>query len=218
MLSTMPLFNDRSNEENYVITLNNYRRADEIFTDTTLVQQHLNFQRQINLEYLQTVYNRRDPVNFGTGPDGQMYIYLSALGMMIPLEVLNISPHDFNGRMATAIGEFLDMMHATVLINSFSEEATRQATHTVDFDKLYHTRYKKMYHDTFHMCTICQEDFKSNQKITILHNEHGFHTKCIHKWLVNKPTCPNCNATVPLKASPPLCRSTNASNDAVVTV
>ena len=199
MLSTVPLLNE-PNSRQYVITMSNSRRVEEVFEDRTFIEQHLNFTRQINLEYLQTVYNRREPILFGEGPDQQQYLFLSALGMMLPVEVLNISPNEFNGRMAAEIGEFLEVMHATVLINSFSEAQSRPSQHVVDFDKLYHTRYKKEYKKQFHMCTICQEEFKSNQKIVILHNEHGFHRDCIQKWLKCKPCCPNCNAIVPHKA------------------
>ena len=117
----------------------------------------------------------------------------------MPIEVLDIQPNEFTAIMATQIGEFLEMIHATVLINSFSEQAHRRTTHEIEYDKLYHTRYKKEYENIFHMCTICQEEFKSNQKIIILHNEHGFHRDCIKKWLLTKPSCPNCNAIVPHK-------------------
>ena len=200
MLSTVPLLNEPSSRR-YVITMSNSRRVEDIFNDHTFIEQHLNFTRQVNMEYLQTVYNRREPVEFGEGPDGQQYLFLSALGIMLPVDVLNTPQNEFNGRMAAEIGEFLEVMHATVLINSFSEAAqSRPARHVVDFDKLYHTRYKKAYKSQFHMCTICQEEFKSNEKIIILHNEHGFHRDCIKEWLKCKPCCPNCNAIVPHKA------------------
>tara|TARA_B100001094_G_scaffold121516_2_gene117222 strand:+ start:2508 stop:3188 length:681 start_codon:yes stop_codon:yes gene_type:complete len=200
MLSTVPLLNERHSRE-YVITMSNARRVEDVFSEHSFVEQHLNFTRQINLEYLQTVFNRREAIQFGEGPDQQQYLFLSALGMLLPVEVLNIPPNEFSGRMAAEIGEFLEVMHATVLINSFSESQVRPATgHVIDYDKLYHTRYKKMYKNQFHMCTICQENFKSNEKIIILHNEHGFHRDCIKEWLKCKPCCPNCNATVPHKA------------------
>lgn len=199
MLSTVPLLNQPNNAE-YVIVMNNSRRVEDVFDEHSFAEQHLNFTRQINLEYLQTVYNRRQPMQFGDGQDGQQYIFLSALGMMLPIEVLNISPNEFSGRMAAEIGDFLEIMHATVLINSFSEAQNRPARHTIDFDKLYHTRFKNMYKNEFHMCTICQENFKSNEKIVILHNEHAFHRDCIKEWLKCKPCCPNCNAVVPHSA------------------
>ena len=201
MLSTVPLLNANDAAPQYAVTMSMFRRVEDIFSDNSFVDQHLNFQRQINLEYLQNVYNRREPIGFGTGPEGQVYIFLSSLGMLIPVEVLNISPNEFTGRMAAEIGEFLDVMHATILINSFSEPANRQeeATHVVEFDKLHQTRYKKMYKEDFEMCTICQEDFKSNEKIVILHNQHAFHRDCIKTWLKQKPCCPNCNAIVPHK-------------------
>lgn len=200
MLSTVPLLNEPDNQQ-YTITMNNHRRVEDLFGEHNFIEQHLNFTRQINLDYLQTVYNRREPITFGEGPDGQSYLFLSNMGIMIPVEVLSISPNEFSGRMAAEIGEFLEVMHATVLISSFSEAQQRTAAHEIDFDKLYHTRYKKAYKNQFHMCTICQQNFKSNEKIIILHNEHGFHRDCIKTWLQQKPCCPNCNAIVPHKSS-----------------
>ena len=195
MLATVPLLNEPSGRQ-YVVRMNNFRRIEEIFDENSFVDIHLNFTRQLNLDYLQTVYNRRENIGFGDGPDGQMYLFISALGMMLPVEVLNIPPNEFSGRMAAEIGEFLEVMHATVMVNSFSESQHQPARHVIDFDKLYHTRYKNSLKNSFHMCTICQENFKSNQKIVILHNEHGFHRDCIKTWLEQKPNCPNCNATV----------------------
>ena len=208
MLTTTPLLNEVAAEGTFSVTMNNFRRVDEVFSDGTFTEQHLNFQRQINLEYLQAVYNRRAPVTFGSGADGQRYLYLSALGMLLPVEILSISPNEFSGRMATEIGEFLEIMHATVLISSFSEHSGRQSSssrqqpsHIVDFDKLHQTRFKKAYKDDFHFCTICQNDFKSNQKIVVLHEQCAFHRDCITEWLKRKPTCPNCNAIVPHRAT-----------------
>jgi hypothetical protein len=42
------------------------------------------------------------------------------------------------------------------------------------------------------MCSICQEDFRSNQKIRVMHEKCTYHEKCISKWFEYKNTCPNC--------------------------
>ena len=42
------------------------------------------------------------------------------------------------------------------------------------------------------MCTICQEDFRSNQKIRVMHEKCTYHEKCINKWFEYKSDCPNC--------------------------
>lgn len=41
-------------------------------------------------------------------------------------------------------------------------------------------------------CTICLEDYKATDSITVLKCAHAFHSVCIKKW--NKKTCPFCRS------------------------
>ena len=46
----------------------------------------------------------------------------------------------------------------------------------------------------FPICTICQENFKSNEKVWRLHGDQCcFHKRCLTKWFKRSSKCPNCN-------------------------
>jgi len=45
-------------------------------------------------------------------------------------------------------------------------------------------------------CLICRDDFKSNEKIRIMHEKCTYHEKCISEWFKYKPLCPNCNKMI----------------------
>lgn len=41
-------------------------------------------------------------------------------------------------------------------------------------------------------CTICCEDYKETDKLTVFDCKHQFHDDCIRKWLEIKSVCPLC--------------------------
>ncbi|KAK7401790.1 hypothetical protein VNO78_13562 [Psophocarpus tetragonolobus] len=41
-------------------------------------------------------------------------------------------------------------------------------------------------------CIICQDEFKSQERIGVLRCEHEYHEDCLRKWLVVKNVCPIC--------------------------
>ncbi|XP_010487322.1 PREDICTED: probable E3 ubiquitin-protein ligase HIP1 [Camelina sativa] len=43
-------------------------------------------------------------------------------------------------------------------------------------------------------CTICQENYKHQDKIATLDCKHEYHTECLQKWLVIKNVCPICKS------------------------
>ncbi|CAA7028430.1 unnamed protein product [Microthlaspi erraticum] len=43
-------------------------------------------------------------------------------------------------------------------------------------------------------CTICQENYKIQDKIATLDCKHEYHVKCLKKWLVIKNVCPICKS------------------------
>ena len=41
-------------------------------------------------------------------------------------------------------------------------------------------------------CTICMDELKEGEFVRKLSCMHKFHPKCVDKWLLTKPLCPNC--------------------------
>lgn len=39
-------------------------------------------------------------------------------------------------------------------------------------------------------CAICQDEFGGGQRVAVLPCQHAFHEACIHKWLLQRATCP----------------------------
>ncbi|NWH73726.1 RN122 protein, partial [Piaya cayana] len=42
-------------------------------------------------------------------------------------------------------------------------------------------------------CAVCLEDFKVKEELGVLPCQHGFHRKCLVKWLEVRCVCPMCN-------------------------
>jgi|32_taG_2_1085360.scaffolds.fasta_scaffold15882_2 hypothetical protein len=60
-------------------------------------------------------------------------------------------------------------------------------------------RFKKSDKDPYHQktCSICLEDFRSNQKVVTLGCKHDFHIKCARQWLcAHKSSCPVCKKSL----------------------
>uniref|UniRef100_A0A1B0BMB3 RING-type domain-containing protein n=1 Tax=Glossina palpalis gambiensis TaxID=67801 RepID=A0A1B0BMB3_9MUSC len=43
-------------------------------------------------------------------------------------------------------------------------------------------------------CSVCLENFEFKQTVRKLGCSHEFHSQCVDKWLILKPTCPLCRA------------------------
>jgi hypothetical protein len=51
--------------------------------------------------------------------------------------------------------------------------------------------------DTQETCSICLDNYKEDQVMSVLHNcKHKFHKECVSAWLLNNPTCPLCRNKV----------------------
>ena len=68
------------------------------------------------------------------------------------------------------------------------------------------------------MCTICLDEFKSDDIVSATKCQHLFHFKCISKWLNENITnlkCPNCNTNFILNLEPRSSTSSTNNNVAV---
>ncbi|CAA7040503.1 unnamed protein product [Microthlaspi erraticum] len=46
-------------------------------------------------------------------------------------------------------------------------------------------------------CAICLSEFEQGESIQVLEKcHHGFHVKCIHKWLSSRSSCPICRTSI----------------------
>jgi len=50
--------------------------------------------------------------------------------------------------------------------------------------------------ETALVCSVCLEEFESNQKLRKLECEHFFHSECISRWIMKACRCPLCNTKV----------------------
>ncbi|CAH8388738.1 unnamed protein product [Eruca vesicaria subsp. sativa] len=49
-------------------------------------------------------------------------------------------------------------------------------------------------------CAICLSEFEQGESIQVLEKcHHGFHVKCIHKWLSSRSSCPTCRTSISLQ-------------------
>ncbi|KAI3507577.1 hypothetical protein L1887_22565 [Cichorium endivia] len=44
------------------------------------------------------------------------------------------------------------------------------------------------------ICVVCQDEFKSKQRVGVLQCKHQYHPRCIKEWLVRHNVCPLCKA------------------------
>ncbi|XP_054031167.1 RING finger protein 122 [Dryobates pubescens] len=51
-------------------------------------------------------------------------------------------------------------------------------------------------------CAVCLEDFRLKEELGVLPCQHGFHRKCLLKWLEVRCVCPMCNKPMAGLAQP----------------
>ncbi|KAJ4888553.1 RING-H2 finger protein ATL79 [Raphanus sativus] len=60
-------------------------------------------------------------------------------------------------------------------------------------------------------CAICLSEFEEGESIQVLEKcHHGFHVKCIHKWLSSHSSCPTCRTSIFLQSTLESAPSTEA--------
>lgn len=68
----------------------------------------------------------------------------------------------------------------------------------VDVSKIVSIRFSKKTKEINESCTICLEEFKTNNIMYGLNCNHYFHKRCITKWFKKNINCPNCREDQPL--------------------
>ncbi|XP_070540545.1 RING finger protein 24-like [Ptychodera flava] len=69
----------------------------------------------------------------------------------------------------------------------------RQGDEERGYKKIRMTRKGQITND---ICAVCLEEFSFGQECGLCPCGHGFHRKCIAKWLQEKTSCPMCNRLV----------------------
>jgi len=82
-------------------------------------------------------------------------------------------------------------------INSSIDNATRRDSNRVIDVNI--TKYDKNDSD---FCSICRNDFESDNSVVVLPCKHIFHPDCIKEWGRYKPKCPICRSDIPIKPKP----------------
>lgn len=157
------------------------------------------YNRRTNIAFLRSVYNHNADVLFARSETNRFYAYVETIGVLLPMDMLDLSPPVFIIRAEAQISSFLNMVHAELLRSTLADTGTTSKEDIcVDYEKLHHTRWRKSFAADMPTCTICQDNFRSNQKIIIVHGKScGFHEQCIKRWFEEKPSCPNCRQCVP---------------------
>ena len=79
------------------------------------------------------------------------------------------------------------------------EEINREKLNILFSKKMAEHTYKSEYNQYGGGCSICLEEFKKKDRVSMTPCNHVFHHKCIKDWLyknIKNPKCPNCNKEV----------------------
>ena len=115
----------------------------------------------------------------------QRRIVVHSHGIAFDIELLSLFPLRFN----ETLQQLLD--HTAAVRSSLAQRAARTVK-PVSEDAITELRFTKKIKG-YPRCTICMEDFKSNEKIWQLHGKQcSYHKRCLKKWFKQNSTCPNC--------------------------
>ena len=88
--------------------------------------------------------------------------------------------------------EYLQDEYINALFNQSNSELERDEKIKVDVSS-------KSYSDTdkvFTSCSICSDDYKDEDIVSVLDCTHVFHKNCIEEWGHYNPVCPICKASI----------------------
>ena len=139
--------------------------------------------------------------------NGNDYILQNVTPYNIPNSWLNavsniLSCEELNSMIAERIEQDLIPDILEIVRNESQEDsAIEHPKLTVtEFDSLPSKRFSKAFkNEGFKQsaCTICGDEFRSNQKLPVLECGHHFHWKCLKEWVTkHRAACPVCMGEV----------------------
>jgi len=104
--------------------------------------------------------------------------------------------HDVAGLSSTlnlALNLFNIVLSPNTPLNVGPMNDVKNVINKEELDKLPTSMYTDIDKEKFKECSICLEEYKSEDKLRILKCDHGFHIDCIDKWLTDcNYKCPVC--------------------------
>lgn len=182
-------FNVHSSEnENDDEEYNNVYHQPIIFFDNSTSMGIYPTHRYSNIEF-KSYYNDESKLNFNNNniTFNQFYEFarLSELTSLLApvLETYYINETINNQELREAIQ------------NSESDQELKRSVNVIVniTSQLYNTTEKK-----FDNCSICSEEYKDTDMVSLLKCGHVFHPKCIKEWGHYNPSCPVCKENIPV--------------------
>ena len=92
---------------------------------------------------------------------------------------------------------FLDYQDEYInsLFNQSNSELERNEKINIDISSKPYSETEKV----FTSCSICSDDYKDEDSVSVLDCKHVFHKNCIEEWGHYNPVCPICKANIKQK-------------------
>lgn len=88
--------------------------------------------------------------------------------------------------------EYLQDEYINALFNQSTSELERDEKIKVDVSSKSYSETDKV----FTSCSICSDDYKDEDIVSVLDCTHVFHKNCIEEWGHYNPVCPICKASI----------------------
>lgn len=138
-----------------------------------------------NLQYLHQVAGPLQRVHASYGPA----IRISTMAIIIDAQLFYQFPGEFRRNLDIIINRTV-IARSRVAFQHEQQQRVKAVSDTIGSE----FRFKKKMADKLPRCTICLEEFKSNQKVIQVHTEACcFHKKCLKRHWKYSSRCPNCN-------------------------
>jgi len=89
--------------------------------------------------------------------------------------------------------ENIDPIELAVRNSMEGQELKRCEETIIDVNSISYENTEK----TFNSCSICSDDYKNTETVSVLNCSHVFHKDCIIEWGHYHPSCPVCKKGIP---------------------